>query len=42
MGKVKKRPYHKLEFKTTLHFLEKYLPKNGLILDAGGDPEDTQ
>ena len=31
-------PYHRLEFNTTLHFLEKYLPKNGLILDAGGGP----
>lgn len=31
-------PYHKLEFDTTLHFLKKYLPKKGLILDAGGGP----
>ncbi len=30
--------YHRLEFQTTLHFLEKYLPPNGLILDAGGGP----
>ncbi len=30
--------YHKLEFETTLHFLEKYLPKKGLMLDAGGGP----
>ena len=30
--------YHRLEFETTLHFLEKYLPQNGLILDAGGGP----
>ncbi len=30
--------YHKLEFETTLQFLEKYLPKKGLILDAGGGP----
>jgi SAM-dependent methyltransferase len=30
--------YHRLEFETTLHFLEKYLPPNGLILDAGGGP----
>ena len=28
--------YHRLEFMTTLHFLEKYLPPQGLILDAGG------
>lgn len=30
--------YHRLEFETTLHFLEKYLPKQGRILDAGGGP----
>jgi len=30
--------YHRLEFETTLHFLEKYLPSGGLILDAGGGP----
>ena len=30
--------YHRLEFETTLHFLRKYLPENGLILDAGGGP----
>ena len=33
-----KDAYHRLEFETTLHFLEKYLPKQGLILDAGGGP----
>jgi ubiquinone/menaquinone biosynthesis C-methylase UbiE len=33
-----KDPYHRLEFDTTLHFLRKYLPKKGLILDAGGGP----
>jgi len=31
-------PYHRLEFIVTLHFLKKYLPKSGLILDAGGGP----
>jgi SAM-dependent methyltransferase len=30
--------YHRLEYETTLHFLEKYLPKHGRILDAGGGP----
>lgn len=30
--------YHKLEFDTTFHFLNKYLPSNGLVLDAGGGP----
>lgn len=33
-----KDSYHRLEFDTTLHFLKKYLPKKGLILDAGGGP----
>ena len=31
-------PYHRLEFDTTFVFLQKYLPKSGLILDAGGGP----
>jgi SAM-dependent methyltransferase len=30
--------YHRVELETTLHFLEKYLPKKGKILDAGGGP----
>jgi ubiquinone/menaquinone biosynthesis C-methylase UbiE len=31
--------YHKLEFDTTMHFVEKYLSKRkGLVLDAGGGP----
>jgi SAM-dependent methyltransferase len=33
-----KNAYHRLEFETTLHFLDKYLPQHGLILDAGGGP----
>jgi ubiquinone/menaquinone biosynthesis C-methylase UbiE len=33
-----KDTYHRLEFETTLHFLERYLPKTGLVLDAGGGP----
>ncbi|MFZ2663819.1 MAG: methyltransferase domain-containing protein [Patescibacteria group bacterium] len=33
-----KDPFHRLEFDTTLYFLKKYLPKKGLILDAGGGP----
>ena len=33
-----KDPFHRLEFDTTLKFLKKYLPKSGLILDAGGGP----
>ncbi|MFH1073113.1 MAG: class I SAM-dependent methyltransferase [Nanoarchaeota archaeon] len=31
-------PYHQLEIDTTMHFLNRYLPKKGLILDAGGGP----
>ncbi len=31
-------PYNRLEFDTTMHFLKTYLPKEGLILDAGGGP----
>jgi SAM-dependent methyltransferase len=30
--------YHQLEFDTSIHFLKKYLPEKGLILDAGGGP----
>src|SRR3989338_11490686 len=30
--------YHSLEHDTTWRFLNKYLPKKGLILDAGGGP----
>ncbi len=33
-----KNPFHQLEWKTTWHYLERYLPKKGLILDAGGGP----
>jgi SAM-dependent methyltransferase len=33
-----KDPFHRLEFETTLHFLEQHLPPNGLVLDAGGGP----
>jgi len=31
-------PFHRLEFDTTMLFLKKYLPKRGLVLDAGGGP----
>lgn len=30
--------YHQLEYVVTMHFLERYLPKTGLVLDAGGGP----
>lgn len=36
--RVVRNPYHRLEFDTTMYFLKKYLPKKGLILDAGGGP----
>jgi ubiquinone/menaquinone biosynthesis C-methylase UbiE len=37
-NRLVRSPYFQLEFDTTLHFLEKYLPKKGRILDAGGGP----
>jgi len=30
--------YHQLEYLVTMHFLERYLPRTGLVLDAGGGP----
>jgi ubiquinone/menaquinone biosynthesis C-methylase UbiE len=36
--RLAKDPYHQIEFITTMHFLRKYLPKKGQILDAGGGP----
>lgn len=36
--RLQRDPYHQIEFIVTMHFLKKYLPKNGLILDAGGGP----
>jgi len=33
-----KDPYHALEFETTLRSLRRFLPRRGLILDAGGGP----
>ncbi len=33
-----KDAYNRLEFDTTRHYLAKYLPAEGLILDAGGGP----
>ena len=34
--RLKQNPYHEIEFFVTMHFLIKYLPEKGLILDAGG------
>jgi len=36
--RLKRNPYHQIEFYVTMHFLTKYLPEGGLILDAGGGP----
>jgi len=36
--RLMKDPYHQIEFIVTSHFLNKYLPRGGLILDAGGGP----
>jgi len=35
---LRKDADHQLEFIVTMHFLWKYLPKQGLVLDAGGGP----
>ena len=36
--RLDKDPFHRLEFETTMKFLNEYLPKNGSVLDAGGGP----
>jgi len=36
--RLKQDPYHQIEFIVTMHFLNKYLPETGLLLDAGGGP----
>jgi ubiquinone/menaquinone biosynthesis C-methylase UbiE len=36
--RLKSDAFHRLEFDSTMYFLDKYLPKKGLILDAGGGP----
>jgi hypothetical protein len=36
--RLQQDPYHKLEFKVTMHFHEKCLPRRGTALDAGGGP----
>lgn len=38
MKRLTHDPYHRLEYDTTMHFLRRYLPKRGSILDAGGGP----
>jgi len=34
-NRLKRDPYHSLEFITTMYYLDKYLPKKGYILDLG-------
>jgi ubiquinone/menaquinone biosynthesis C-methylase UbiE len=36
--RLAKDQFHNLEFQTTVHYLKRYLPKKGFILDAGGGP----
>ena len=36
--RLSKHAYNRLEFDTTMHFLRKYLPGEGRVLDAGGGP----
>ena len=36
--RLRQDPYHKIEFIVTMHFLEEYLPKRSLVLDAGAGP----
>ncbi len=35
---VKMLNFHRLELDTTLHFIDKFMPEEGHILDAGGGP----
>jgi len=37
-GRLVRDAYHRLELIITMHFLDRYLPKDSLILDAGGGP----
>ncbi len=37
-GRLVQDAYHRLEYIVTTHFLEIYLPEEGLVLDAGGGP----
>ena len=36
--RLAKDPYRQLEFKTSMHFIKKHLPRKGILLDAGGGP----
>jgi ubiquinone/menaquinone biosynthesis C-methylase UbiE len=36
--RLRRDSYHRIEFTVTMHFIERFLPKKGLLLDAGGGP----
>jgi ubiquinone/menaquinone biosynthesis C-methylase UbiE len=36
--RLQRNPYRQIEFMITMRFLQKHLPKQGLVLDAGGGP----
>jgi len=36
--RLRRNPYHQIEFIVTMHSLGKYMPEHGLVLDAGGGP----
>lgn len=37
-NRLKKDAYHRFEYEVVTHYLQKYLPKSGRLLDAGGGP----
>ena len=37
-NRLKKDAYHRIEYEVVTHYLQRYLPKSGKLLDAGGGP----
>ena len=37
-NRLAKDAYHRIEYEVVTHYLQKYLPKYGKLLDAGGGP----
>lgn len=37
-NRLEKDAYHRIEYEVVTHYLKKYLPKSGKLLDAGGGP----
>ena len=37
-NRLEKDAYHRIEYEVVTHYLQKYLPKSGRLLDAGGGP----